>query len=72
MDMNESRLEIAKQLGSDAAIIGVDNDTEAAIKGLTNNRGVEVILDFAGFDSTIEFALKVVRKCRAFGLIGAG
>lgn len=72
VDMNESRLDIAKQLGADATIVGVDNDTEATIKDLTNNRGVEVVLDFAGFDSTIEFALKVVRKCGAFGLIGAG
>ena len=72
IDLNEERLEIAKRLGADETVTGVNDDTEEKIYELTNKRGVEVVLDFAGFDNTIEFALKVIRKAGAYGLVGAG
>lgn len=72
IDPSLKRLEIAKQLGADEVIVGVDEETEARVKEVTNDRGVEVVLDFAGFDSTIETGLRIVRKSGSYGLIGAG
>lgn len=72
VDMNENRLKVAKELGADFAVQGVNESTLSEVMDLTNGRGVEAVLDFAGFDSTIEFALKVVRKCGSYGLVGAG
>lgn len=72
IDMNENKLEIAREYGAHDTLVGVNESTLSEILKLTNNRGAEVVLDFAGFDSTIETGLAAVRKSGAFGLIGAG
>ena len=72
VDMNEKRLQVAAQFGAHHTVVGVNDSTYDEVMKLTHNRGVEAVLDFAGFDSTIDFSLKVIRKCGAYGLIGAG
>src|SRR5690625_2291298 len=72
IDMNDSRLEIAKQFGADEILVGVNENTLEDIMTLTNGSGAEVVLDFAGFDMTIETGLQAVKKGGSFGLIGAG
>lgn len=72
IDMNEARLEIARNYGAHDAVVGVNDSTLDEIMKLTENRGAEVVLDFAGFDSTIETGLASVKKTGSYGLIGAG
>jgi len=45
---NQEKCEYCKNLGADAAINYNENDFEAEIKSLTENRGVDVILDMVG------------------------
>lgn len=72
VDMNEKRLEIAYEFGAHDTVVGVNESTLDAIMELTDGRGAEAVLDFAGFDATIETGLASVRKGGSFGLIGAG
>lgn len=72
VDMNEERLNVAREYGAHSTIVGVNESTLENIMEITNNRGAEAVLDFAGFDSTIETGLAAVRKGGSFGLIGAG
>lgn len=72
IDTNKSRLKVARDYGAHQTLIGVNESTLGEIMELTDGRGAEVVLDFAGFDATIETALAAVRKSGSFGLIGAG
>lgn len=70
VDVDEKRLELAKQLGADHSLVSGD-DTVAEIKKLIgNDDGADVALEVVGFDPTIKIAVECVRKGGSVGCIG--
>ncbi|WP_026411825.1 zinc-binding dehydrogenase [Actinomadura oligospora] len=71
VDANPARLDLARELGADDAVPGVDDATAARIAELTGGRGADAVLDFVGVDVTIAAGVAMVRPAGAFGLVGA-
>ncbi len=70
VDVDEKRLELAKQLGADHGLVSGD-DTVAEIRRLVGNEdGADVALEVVGFDPTIKIAVECVRKGGSVGCIG--
>lgn len=72
IDTNQARLDFARELGAHETLVGVNENTTKEILELTNGKGATVVLDFAGFDATIEAGVAAVRKGGSYGLVGAG
>ncbi|MDM5248664.1 NAD(P)-dependent alcohol dehydrogenase [Lysinibacillus sp. G4S2] len=72
VDMNPSRLDLAREYGAHETLIGVTESTASEIRTLTGCHGAAAVLDFAGFDATIEAGLASLRKGGSYGLVGAG
>ncbi len=72
VDNNEDRLTFARELGAHEALIGVDADTTARLRELTQGQGATAVLDFVGIDATIEAGVAALRKAGAYALVGAG
>lgn len=61
VDTIENRLELSKKLGADVAINAATcKDVAAAIKELTDNRGVDVAIEVSGFDRALNDAIRSV------------
>jgi propanol-preferring alcohol dehydrogenase len=60
MDTSPERLSMAKELGADATITS-GPDALADLKKLTNDSGVDGVVDFVGSDSTLRLACDIVR-----------
>ncbi|MFC5180803.1 NAD(P)-dependent alcohol dehydrogenase [Actinomadura harenae] len=71
VDTNPARLDLARELGADDAITGVDAATAARIADLTGGLGADAVLDFAGVDATIAAGVAMLRPAGVFGLVGA-
>ena len=71
VDTADQKIELAKELGADYARIAKPSLTEDILK-LSHGQGVDVVLDFVGSNSTIEFALKVLGKHGAYIVVGLG
>lgn len=69
VDVSESKLALAKELGADAAVRSTD-DTVRQIYDLTGGRGAELVLDFVGADDTIAFGAQVVRSQGHLTVVG--
>jgi L-iditol 2-dehydrogenase len=70
LDIEEPRLELAKQLGAAAVINGKTADANEEMKRLTGGRGVDVALEAVGSTPTINTAVQSVRKGGTVVLIG--
>ncbi|KAF4334396.1 alcohol dehydrogenase I-ADH1 [Fusarium beomiforme] len=60
VDISATRLDLAKDLGADATVLS-NQDAEKTILAITNNKGVDCILDLVGSDQSLELAAKTVR-----------
>lgn len=76
VDMNEANLEVAQKVGADIGILSGRADAPTAvgdrIKAALGPRGPAVVIDCAGFEPTMQAAM---RACRAGGrvvLVGMG
>jgi L-iditol 2-dehydrogenase len=76
VDMNETNLEIARQMGADIGILSGRTESPYAvgdrIKSVLGPDGPSVVIDCAGFEATMQAA---VRACSAGGkvvLVGMG
>jgi propanol-preferring alcohol dehydrogenase len=72
VDTSPSRRDVARALGADDVLEGVDSDTAAHLRDLTGGEGADAVLDFVGVDATIDAGLSSVRAAGAFALVGAG
>lgn len=72
VDNNPVRLDVARDLGADEVIAGVDDATGEALRTMTSGEGSQAVLDLVGVDATIETGLAAVRPYGAFALVGAG
>jgi aryl-alcohol dehydrogenase len=71
IDIVDSRLEFAKQLGATHTINSRDTDPVEAVKSITAGRGVEYALDTTGNKSVFGQLLGVVAPHGHAGLVGA-
>jgi L-iditol 2-dehydrogenase len=69
-DIDESRLQLAKDLGATVAINGKTSDTVAEVRKLTSGEGVDVALEAVGSTPTVKVAIESVRKGGTVTLIG--
>lgn len=69
-DIDDSRLELAKQLGATNTINAKTADTVAEARRLTSGAGVDVALEAVGSTPTVKAAVESVRKGGTVTLIG--
>jgi L-iditol 2-dehydrogenase len=70
VDIDETRLKLAKQLGATSIINAKTADAVAEVLKLTGGAGVDVALEAVGSTATIKTAIESVRKAGTVTLIG--
>jgi len=60
VDIVDSKLQLAKELGATHTINSLDNDTKKVIMDLTDNRGVDFSIDTTGLSIVMEQAIDVL------------
>ncbi|KAI1860688.1 uncharacterized protein JN550_011413 [Neoarthrinium moseri] len=72
IDTAQKRLEVARELGADHAVL-FENDGDTAqdeIMTLTNNRGIDVTVDLVGTSATLQLAARISRPQGRIVLVG--
>jgi L-iditol 2-dehydrogenase len=69
-DVDATRLELAANLGADETFLGSGADLVARILTMTNNTGVDLVLEAVGLNDTIATAIDAVRKGGTVTLVG--
>lgn len=70
IDLEDRKLEIAKQLGADAAVNPKNTDAAKAIQDLTGGRGADLAMECVGATAPVQTAIACVRKGGAVTLVG--
>jgi threonine dehydrogenase-like Zn-dependent dehydrogenase len=70
IDPSPSRLATAKQFGANVTLNPSDEDVVAAIKRLTDGRGVDVAIEALGRQETFESALRAIRPGGTLSSLG--
>lgn len=70
VDIDDRRLELAKQFGATDSINVNNGDVPTAVLELTGNRGAEAAWEAVGAASTVQAAISSVRKGGAVTLVG--
>jgi L-iditol 2-dehydrogenase len=70
VDIDDTRLRLAADLGATATLNAKSDDVKAAIARLTNDTGVDVALEAVGSTPTVKSAIENVRKGGHITLIG--
>jgi L-iditol 2-dehydrogenase len=70
VDIDESRLKLAEELGASAVINGKTADASAELSRLTSGKGVDIAMEAVGSTPTIKTAVESVRKGGTVVLIG--
>lgn len=70
VDIDQSRLDLACQLGADRGLRSDAPDIAQQILRLTNNRGADVAFDVVGIAPTVKLAIHSARKGGAVTLVG--
>ena len=60
LDLDDRRLELAEQAGADFTLLSTDAELVPTIRRLTDGRMSDVVLDFAGYQSSLDIAKLVV------------
>ena len=71
VDVRQSGVDLAAQLGADLSVLAGDS-TAAEIRDATSGRGAELVLDCVGNDATLSVAAAVVRALGHIAIVGAG
>ena len=69
-DVDPTRLELAASLGADETFLGSGADLVERIQAMTNNTGVDLVLEAVGLNDTIATAIDAVRKGGTVTLVG--
>ncbi len=72
IDVAPERLDFARRLGADYALLGNDEHTVAEIKRLTGGRGADIVFDFVAEGDTPAQALMMVRRGGTYSIVGYG
>lgn len=70
IDSNDARLEMARRLGANVTLNLREGDPVAAIKQLTDGRGVDVAIEALGRQETFENALRAIRPGGTLSSLG--
>lgn len=70
VDLEDSKLEIAKSLGADIGLNPKQVDVVAEVKRLTHGKGADVSLEVVGATPTVKTAIDCTRKGGAVTLVG--
>ena len=70
VDIMQNRLEKALELGAAQVINGKDEDTIEAVRKLTENRGVDLVIETAGTEITSRQAVSVTKKGGTIVFVG--
>jgi len=70
IDVNPAKLEIARQLGADAAFLATQDDLVAEIKQRTRGDGADVLLEMSGSGAAIDLGLQMLRNGGTAALLG--
>lgn len=71
VDLQERRLEKARELGVTAAINGRDDDVVGTIKGIVGQWGADVVFETAGAVPTLKLGLQVVKRRGRLMVVGS-
>lgn len=69
-DLEDSRLAVAAKHGADVTINSAQTDLVDRVKELTNNRGVDIVIEAVGAEPTIRAGVASLRKGGAMTIIG--
>jgi alcohol dehydrogenase len=70
LDVSEQRLAVAREFGANVTLDIKDGDPIAAIKRLTDGRGVDVAIEALGRQETFEHALRAIRPGGTLSSLG--
>ena len=70
VDLDESRLETALELGADVALNSSKLDVPQNVFTLTNNAGSDLAFEVVGMESTLQMAIASLRKGGSITLVG--
>lgn len=70
VDLEDSKLDLAKQLGADIGLNPKTDDVPARIQKLTGGRGADIAFDVVGATAPIGTAMSSIRKGGALTLVG--
>jgi propanol-preferring alcohol dehydrogenase len=71
VDTAAAKLETAKQMGADEALVSGD-DAVARVKEITRGQGANLVLDMVGANATLEMAAQVSRVLGHVTIVGLG
>lgn len=69
-DLSDEKLAVARQLGADETINAGREDVVARVLELTGGRGADISLEVVGHTTTVDTAVKAVRKGGTVTLVG--
>jgi threonine 3-dehydrogenase len=70
IDVNPAKLELARQLGADAAFLSTQSDLVGEIKRRTRGDGADVLLEMSGSGAAIDLGLQMLRNGGIAALLG--
>lgn len=70
MDIDDEKLKVAKQNGADFTINSKNHDVTKSIMELTDNLGVDAIIDFVNATKTVETDMQILRRRARVVLVG--
>ena len=70
MDIDDEKLKVAKQNGADFIINSKNQDVTKSIMELTDNLGVDAIIDFVNATKTVETDMQILRRRARVVLVG--
>jgi alcohol dehydrogenase, propanol-preferring len=71
VDMSPAKLETAKEMGADEALVSGD-DAVKRVKEITRGQGANVVLDMVGVQPTLEMAAQISRVLGHVTIVGIG
>jgi L-iditol 2-dehydrogenase len=70
LDLDSSRLELAKKLGADVVLNPAACDVRQAVRDLTGGKGADLAFEAVGLGATLQAAIASVRKGGSVSLVG--
>ena len=70
IDLEQSKLDVAKSLGADETFLATDPDLMTKIKALTGGEGVDIAVEVVGAQKPLATAIEAVRRGGKVTLIG--
>jgi propanol-preferring alcohol dehydrogenase len=72
LDVDESKLQLAKESGADVALLSTDPNVVAVVSERTGGRMAEGVFDFAGYQESLDVARQLVGVGGDFKIVGLG